>query len=91
MQNRKYILSLLLMIAVQQLAFAQGKPNIVLLFADDAGYADFGFQGSKTKEALTNFMVSEAAPEVILPMPMNPESRLIKWKEALAILKNRKE
>jgi arylsulfatase A-like enzyme len=23
-----------------------GKPNIVLLFADDAGYADFGFQGS---------------------------------------------
>ncbi|MFW8592088.1 sulfatase [Glaciecola sp. 2405UD65-10] len=24
------------------------KPNIVLLFADDAGYADFGFQGSKT-------------------------------------------
>lgn len=48
MQNRKYILSLLLMIAVQQLAFAQGKPNIVLLFADDAGYADFGFQGSKT-------------------------------------------
>jgi arylsulfatase A-like enzyme len=25
---------------------AQKKPNIVLLFADDAGYADFGFQGS---------------------------------------------
>lgn len=24
------------------------KPNIVLLFADDAGYADFGFHGSKT-------------------------------------------
>lgn len=23
------------------------KPNIVLLFADDAGYADFGFQGSE--------------------------------------------
>ncbi|TMU57334.1 sulfatase [Flagellimonas algicola] len=23
------------------------QPNIVLLFADDAGYADFGFQGSK--------------------------------------------
>jgi len=23
------------------------KPNIILLFADDAGYADFGFQGSK--------------------------------------------
>lgn len=26
---------------------AQDKPNIVLLFSDDAGYADFGFQGSK--------------------------------------------
>lgn len=25
---------------------AAGKPNIVLLFSDDAGYADFGFQGS---------------------------------------------
>lgn len=24
------------------------NPNIVLLFADDAGYADFGFQGSKS-------------------------------------------
>lgn len=28
--------------------FAQTKPNIVVLFSDDAGYADFGFQGSKT-------------------------------------------
>jgi len=27
-------------------ATAQDKPNIVFLFADDAGYADFGFQGS---------------------------------------------
>ncbi|MEO0530587.1 MAG: sulfatase-like hydrolase/transferase [Planctomycetota bacterium] len=26
---------------------AEDRPNIVLLFADDAGYADFGFQGSK--------------------------------------------
>ncbi|MEO1450760.1 MAG: sulfatase-like hydrolase/transferase [Bacteroidota bacterium] len=28
-------------------AFAQ-QPNIILLFADDAGYHDFGFQGSRT-------------------------------------------
>lgn len=28
-------------------ASAADKPNIVLLFADDAGYADFGFQGSR--------------------------------------------
>jgi len=27
--------------------YAQGKPNIIFLFADDAGYADFGFQGSR--------------------------------------------
>ncbi len=31
-----------------QVGYAQQKPNIVLLFADDAGYADFGFHGSKT-------------------------------------------
>ncbi|WP_222846155.1 sulfatase-like hydrolase/transferase [Pontiella sulfatireligans] len=29
-------------------ASAAEQPNIILLFADDAGYADFGFQGSKT-------------------------------------------
>jgi len=26
---------------------AQKQPNIIILFSDDAGYADFGFQGSK--------------------------------------------
>lgn len=30
-----------------QFMIAQDKPNIVLLFSDDAGYADFGFHGSK--------------------------------------------
>ena len=29
------------------ISFSQHPPNIVLLFADDAGYADFGFHGSK--------------------------------------------
>ncbi|MDO6738678.1 sulfatase-like hydrolase/transferase [Wenyingzhuangia sp. 2_MG-2023] len=38
---------LLLLLLGQQSFYAQNKPNIVLLFADDAGYIDFGFQGSK--------------------------------------------
>lgn len=25
----------------------QSKPNIVFIFSDDAGFGDFGFQGSK--------------------------------------------
>lgn len=37
-----------LLALLSPLALAQGPPNIVLLFADDAGYADFGFQGSET-------------------------------------------
>jgi arylsulfatase A-like enzyme len=43
---KKIILIILLCIVQQQLK-AQTQPNIVLLFSDDAGYADFGFQGSK--------------------------------------------
>ncbi len=39
---------ILLITAVSSPMVAQEKPNIVFLFADDAGYADFGFQGSKT-------------------------------------------
>lgn len=34
------------LIALSMSAGAAAPPNIVLLFADDAGYADFGFQGS---------------------------------------------
>ncbi|WP_282124419.1 sulfatase [Algibacter mikhailovii] len=40
-------LSLLLLFIASQIGHAQKQPNIVLLFADDGGYADFGFQGSK--------------------------------------------
>lgn len=39
------LITLILMFA--QVITAQDKPNIVLLFSDDAGYADFGFQGSE--------------------------------------------
>ncbi len=43
----KYICSFLVVILFQFQSFAQKQPNIVFLFSDDAGYADFGFQGSK--------------------------------------------
>jgi arylsulfatase A-like enzyme len=37
----------LICIAITMVSCAQKKPNIIFLFCDDAGYADFGFQGSK--------------------------------------------
>ncbi|MDO7173102.1 sulfatase-like hydrolase/transferase [Mariniflexile sp. AS56] len=40
-------LLILLTLVFQYNVYAQKKPNIILLFSDDAGYADFGFQGSK--------------------------------------------
>ncbi|MGY3791223.1 sulfatase-like hydrolase/transferase [uncultured Aquimarina sp.] len=43
----KYKFFFLIAILSIQLIEAQKKPNIILFFADDAGYADFGFQGSK--------------------------------------------
>lgn len=43
---RNYLLLLCLLCQLGQ-AFAEDRPNIILLFSDDAGYADFGFQGSK--------------------------------------------
>lgn len=42
----KFRILLLFIILIQQGAHAREKPNIILLFSDDAGYADFGFQGS---------------------------------------------
>jgi len=47
MRITKTVLFILLCILCVAEANAQ-KKNIVLLFSDDAGYADFGFQGSKT-------------------------------------------
>ncbi|MFC2113439.1 sulfatase [Bacteroidota bacterium] len=43
----KQLLIILLAILIQQVVNASERPNIILLFADDAGYADFGFHGSK--------------------------------------------
>ncbi len=37
----------IVMIFIQFSCTSQEKPNIILLFADDAGYGDFGFHGSK--------------------------------------------
>ena len=44
----KHFLPIIFAIASLACVHAQEKPNIVMLFSDDAGYADFGFQGSKT-------------------------------------------
>lgn len=42
----KRVLALALATLVFQVVTAQKQPNIILLFSDDGGYADFGFQGS---------------------------------------------
>ncbi|MDN5215821.1 sulfatase [Fulvivirgaceae bacterium BMA12] len=39
-----FITSFLIVFSI--VSFGQGKPNVVLIISDDAGYADFGFQGS---------------------------------------------
>lgn len=44
---KKRILALLLAIGCTALLRAQQKPNIILIFADDLGYKDCGFTGSK--------------------------------------------
>ncbi|WP_419193786.1 sulfatase-like hydrolase/transferase [Novipirellula herctigrandis] len=40
------IFAILIVCVVSSVAFGARQPNIVLLFSDDAGYADFGFNGS---------------------------------------------
>ncbi len=51
MEKREHmnkIFTVVLGVILSVCAFGQNtQPNIILIFADDAGYADFGFQGSK--------------------------------------------
>lgn len=41
---------LIIFLSLSCILFAQRKPNIVFILSDDAGYADFGFQGSQEFE-----------------------------------------
>jgi arylsulfatase A-like enzyme len=43
----KYFISVFLAILLQVPPVKSKQPNIVLIFSDDAGYADFGFHGSR--------------------------------------------
>lgn len=56
-----------ILLCIQSSVFAADKPNILLIVSDDAGYADFGFQGSKDfktpnldKLAISGTMFSQA-------------------------------
>jgi arylsulfatase A-like enzyme len=51
LQNRRKLCSSFIAICVLWFAFcvhAADKPNILIILADDSGYADFGFNGGKT-------------------------------------------
>lgn len=45
---QRIVIAIGILSLISATSFAQKKKNIVFLFADDAGYFDFGFQGSKT-------------------------------------------
>ncbi|XMO85870.1 sulfatase-like hydrolase/transferase [Algibacter sp. AS12] len=47
MEKLRCLIVFLLVVSCLPTSVAQQKPNIIFLFCDDAGYADFGFQGSK--------------------------------------------
>lgn len=47
---KKYLFIFLFVFLFSEVLSAQSKPNIVLIFADDLGYMDCGFTGSKTFE-----------------------------------------
>ena len=45
--NNTLLIAFMGLCAVCSRAAAEEQPNIVLLYSDDAGYNDFGFQGSR--------------------------------------------
>ncbi|UXX77859.1 sulfatase [Reichenbachiella carrageenanivorans] len=47
MKSKNIVSAICLMLILALVAQAQPKPNILLILSDDAGYADFGFQGSQ--------------------------------------------
>lgn len=47
MKKLKHIILLIFVVSCHWSCKAQDKPNIIFLFCDDAGYGDFGFQGSE--------------------------------------------
>ncbi|WP_339714338.1 sulfatase [uncultured Kriegella sp.] len=47
MKKPRLVLLLFALFAILFHSSAQDRPNIVFILSDDAGYADFGFQGSK--------------------------------------------
>lgn len=48
--NLPSLFLIVMVFCVLYVSQAQSKPNIVFILSDDAGYADFGFQGSKDFE-----------------------------------------
>lgn len=56
-------------------AFAADKPNIILILADDLGYADLGCQGSK--EVISPHMDSLAANGVRFTLPAGTSEQSI--------------
>ncbi len=47
LKNCLVIFTLLSIVGIKNFGHCQEKPNVILIISDDAGYADFGFQGSK--------------------------------------------